>query len=283
MRLIYDAHEFWPDADPLGRDFERRLLSNLERYLVRKVDGAVCVSPGLCDYMSSLYGFDFVCVPNAAPLELLPQPARLHDAARPGPLRFLYQGGYAPGRGLESMIRAWSEIDPAKAHLFLRGPTNAFANSLRELTRQLGLLDVAVYFLEPVSEPELVQAAAAFDVGLIPYEPILLNHLHCCPNKLSQYMQAGLMILASDTKYVSSIVESAKCGLVFEASNLESLRIAVLRALADPEMVAAYGRNARRYAETDFHWAIASRPYRCLWTPGEAVAPQDLAKQAGTP
>jgi hypothetical protein len=57
-----------------------------------------------------------------------------------------------------------------------------------------------VLFLEAIDESELVTAAAEFDVGLVPYTPTGLNYSNCCPNKLSQYMAAGLPILAVENE-----------------------------------------------------------------------------------
>ena len=83
--------------------------------------------------------------------------------------------------------------------LLLRGNDHAHKSSCIRLAESLGLKDVGVFFPPPVRETSLIAAAAAADVGVIPYMPTIINFRYCCPNKLSQYMQAGLPIMAGNT------------------------------------------------------------------------------------
>src|SRR5262249_41003423 len=209
-RLVYDAHEFWPFADPSSRWVDRSFFSLLERLLIKHVDAAVSVNPMLSETIRSAYGLQQVyTVPNVEPWveHRAPRSNAPLDALAKGRLKFLFQGRFSPGRGIEEVIKAWRNIDGTRAALFLRGPENTWKVQATKLAGGLGLLNESVFFVDPVDEDELVTAAAEADVGIIPYLPISINDRLSCPNKLSQYLHAGLMVIASDLPYVRSVLE----------------------------------------------------------------------------
>ena len=91
-------------------------------------------------------------------------------------------------------------------------------------------------------------------MGIIPYRPIAINERLSCPNKLSQYLHAGLMIITNDLPYVRSVVERAEVGLSYDSADLQTFANVVKRAVHDPELLAACRRNALQFARDDFNW-----------------------------
>jgi hypothetical protein len=98
-------------------------------------------------------------------------------------------------------------------------------------------------------------------VGLVPYEPQGANHQHCCPNKVSQYMAAGLAILANDTSFVREVVEAAGAGLVVDFRSRQALVEAVNRLAADASLRRTHAEDARRYFGETFHWEALSADF----------------------
>jgi glycosyltransferase involved in cell wall biosynthesis len=256
-RLVYDAHEFWPLADPSSRWVDRSFFSLLERLLIKHVDATVSVNPLLSEAIRSAYGLDQVySVPNVEPwIELRERPAAspLADLAK-GRVKFLFQGRFSVARGVEEIITAWRDVDGTRASLFLRGPDNAWKEQAAKLAAGLGLLNKSIFFLDAVSEDNLVTAAAEADVGIIPYLPATINERLSCPNKLSQYLHAGLMIIANELPYVRSVVQQADVGLIYDSADLQAFAQAVKRVIDDPELLRACRRNALRFARDDFNW-----------------------------
>jgi glycosyltransferase involved in cell wall biosynthesis len=257
-RVIYDAHEFWPFADSLCSWIDKSFFLLVERVLIKKVDAVVSVSPMLSDAIRKTYGLKHVhTVPNAEPWvenrTALAEPspmARLAD----GRVKFLFQGRFTIARGIEEIISAWADIDGTKAALFLRGPNNIWKTRATEFAAQLGLLNKSVYFLDAVSEDELVSAASEADVGIVPYLPIAINERFACPNKLSQYLHAGLMVITSDLPYVKSILQDAKAGLCYDSADVNTLARAVNQVANDPDLLRACKGNALRFARDNFNW-----------------------------
>jgi glycosyltransferase involved in cell wall biosynthesis len=259
--LIYDAHEFWPAADVDQADFEESFWTSLERRLVGYCDYAQTVTPGLAAHMSRLYGIRFFSTPNAEPLSSRPQglpgESRLENDSA---CRFLFQGGFAPARGIDILIKTWPRTHP-DAILVLRGPDNEYRQDMIRLAKSTGLLGNRVVFAPSVSELELVVAAVGFDVGLIPYTPTGLNYANCCPNKLSQYMAAGLPILACRTSFVEQIVGDAAAGAVVDFSDTDSLVKEVNRFVCDIDYRLRSGRSSANYFSSNFHWEVLSQPF----------------------
>jgi glycosyltransferase involved in cell wall biosynthesis len=255
-RLVYDAHEFWPYGRPGAGWYYSTFYRFYERSLIHQCDAVVTVNPLLAGAMAAEYGLSGVLsVPNA-------EPWRGQTAARSGELtslagdrvKFLFQGGFSGERGIEEMIRAWRLVDGTRAALFLRGPRNPRRDACEALARELGLLGRSVFVLEPVAEHELVAASMEADVGVIPYKPTLINHKYCCPNKLSQFLQAGLMVLTNDLPYVKQVIAAAGAGLSFDTRDETTVVEAVRRATDDAALRARCGESGRAYARRAFNW-----------------------------
>src|SRR5262249_23786822 len=104
--VIYDSHECWPDADLLSSPWETGSWARFERRYIRQADAVVTVTPQIADYLRELYGIkNVVVVPNACPRTVVDRPS---CSRRPGlPVKFLFQGGAAVGRGLGLLLSTW--------------------------------------------------------------------------------------------------------------------------------------------------------------------------------
>jgi glycosyltransferase involved in cell wall biosynthesis len=268
-RVIYDAHEYYPHSNPEGTAIERWIYHWLEKTLVRKVDAVVTVNPLMANVMSAAYGLRTVySVPNAEPLSLtaiVPTRSAMTDLAN-GRVRFLFQGRFAHERGLEEVVRAWAGVDPERAALFLRGPADPPRVELRQLAEKLGILGRSVYFLDPVSEDELVAASAEAHVGLIPYKGVVAGYRYACPNKLSQYLHAGLAVLSNDLPFVRAVLEESKAGAIYSDDNPDSIIAAVGKLSSDPRGLAEARQNALKYAREKFNWQAFSETLYNLYS-----------------
>lgn len=267
-RVVYDAHEYYPHCDPYARWLDIWIFSAIEWLLLRRTDGMVTVNAPMAEQMSAAYRYSPIyAVPNAEPLAeapVVPMRTAMSDLAC-GRLKCLVQGRYSPKRGLEEVIQSWSLVDSRKAALFLRGPENEYSRRGRELAAHLGLLDRSVYFLPAVTEDELVAAAAEADVGIIPYLSDFVIYEYACPNKLAQYMHAGLMVLSNDLAYVRSVIEWGQAGLTYRVGENGALAAVIHRLADDPELLRGYRRSSARFARGIFNWQAYSPIFDALY------------------
>jgi len=171
-----------------------------------------------------------------------------------GRLKLLYQGQFAEGRGLEEVIREWQKVDGSKIALFLRGPRNVWRDQIEALAKELGLLGESVYVLAPVLEKDLIGGAQEADIGLIPYKGDWLSYRFAGPNKLSQYIHAGLAIVGNSLAYVEQVIGRGQCGLCYDVLKPGSLAKAVGALVADKALVEHFKKNALAFSQGEYNW-----------------------------
>jgi len=254
--LVFDAHELYPDISTLSPR-EAGIWRRVERELVPRADAVLTVCESIAGELERRCEI-------ARPSVLLNCPSasrngsdpdrgllRARVGADPGEPLVLYQGGFAPFRGLETLIRAAHGFGDAKLVLMGWGRTEL---ELRKLVAE-EQLEGRVLFTEPVPQAEVLAFAAGAQIGVIPYEPIGLNNTYTTPNKLFDYMAAGIPIVGSRLPELIRFVEGERVGVCFEPGDAEALGTAVRAILDDPEHAAAMGERARTAAQR-FTWEI---------------------------
>lgn len=259
--LVYDAHEFWPYSDVNAPWYQVAISKFYEKWLIRHVDYAITVNPMLARLIGETYGLPKVySLPNCEPWRK-PSSAvvrgKMSELAD-GRVKFLYQGNFAPKRGLEEIIQAWKHVDGSKAVLFLRGPDNIYKEECFKVANATGRLGESIFFLEAVAEKDLIDAAMEADVGIIPYKPVCINYTYCCPNKLSQYMHAGLIIMANRLPYVEEVLNKYSCGVLYDSDDINSIVDAIADIINKPGYRAGKKENSLKFAGEEFNWQVQS-------------------------
>lgn len=143
----------------------------------------------------------------------------------------LFQGGLSEGRNLQSLIRAMAVLRPTDIHLVLLGD-GLLGKALRRLARCLGVQQ-RVHFHPAVAQQALLPITASADAGIIPYQATCLNNRYCTPNKLFEFIAAGLPILASDLPELRRLVAGNGIGRVARLATPEQLAWAIEEMLSD--------------------------------------------------
>jgi len=214
-KVVYDAHELWPEmitAPP----FYRKIARTFEGFLARRVDLVMTVNEMIANVLASRYSINLpIHIYNCPRVGMRKRAVR--RTRKRGPKVVLYQGVYHPQRGLENLVKA-SRLLLSDVRLVLRG-YGAIENQLRELAR--GMTNVS--FVPPVPMERLVDAARVADVGIVPYLPTNLNNYLASPNKLFEYIHAGLPVAASNMPFARKLVEENGIGVVFDARDVRSI------------------------------------------------------------
>jgi glycosyltransferase involved in cell wall biosynthesis len=115
-----------------------------------------------------------------------------------------------------------------------------------------------VYFLPAVPQRELLAYCASADVGVIPYQAVDLNNYYSSPNKLFDYIQAALPIVASDLPFLRKVIVTDGLGTVSKLDSPESYAEAINRVLTLPDGGEEFKRNLRRVAP-QYTWEAQAR------------------------
>lgn len=273
-RVVYDIDEFCQVGEDGRTCIETALWNCIEAVLIRQADAIVTESATLSALVARRYGLSSVhTVPNAAPWiaptsRTAPVSDMSHLAA--GRVIFLFQGQFTPDPGIPELICGWVHTNPEKCALFLRGTDNIWRQRAMEQAAALGMLGRNIYFLPAVADADLIRASAEAAVGLIPYYPQNPRNRFACPDEISQYLQAGLAILANDQPNMRSVIEDAQAGMFYSSFDLTTLAQSVEQLLADPEAIPRLRRNAHAYAESVFNWQRISSILYGQYVPAEA-------------
>lgn len=265
--FVYDAHDLW-----LGRPRRERsrlyfALGNawyalVERLLVPRAAAVLTVSEPIARHLERRYRVpEVTLVPNyPAPELATAAPSRSlreipgGQALDPHRPVVLYLGGLMGGRGLEELVTAMVEVPEGQLVLVGDG---VLGEPLRRRAHDLGIGD-RVHLLDPVPPGDVVSVAASADVGVSPIVPSCLNYRYSLPNKLFQYLAAGLPVVASDFPQVRDVVAGADAGLLVDTSRPSAIAAAIRELLADPARRAAMGTRGRAAVTDRFNWATSA-------------------------
>jgi glycogen synthase len=257
-RLVYDAHELYAEEEASMPAAYRLFIRALEGPLARRADAVVTVSPPLARELEQSLRL------ARPPLVVLNAPAReeVPAAARgDGPLRAVYQGALAPGRPLGDLFDAVESADAVELTIRVAG---ADGDELRRDVAARGL-DGRVHVAEPVPPERLVAALAGHDVGVIFNRPRSGHYDVALPNRLFEYMMAGLAVVAPRLPAVTEIVEGEGVGVTYEPGSPAALGTALAELAADRERVAALGRRARERALDRYNAEVESAQLASAW------------------
>ena len=124
-----------------------------------------------------------------------------------------------------------------------------------------------IKIIPPVAYSELLEWTTSADVGLILYPPnYSLNVKMCLPNKLFEYVMAGLPILATQLDAVSEILQQYRIGRVIPSLTPSTIATDINRLLADTGALAVMRRSALEAAQGDLCWETEQRQLIAVYT-----------------
>jgi glycosyltransferase involved in cell wall biosynthesis len=115
-----------------------------------------------------------------------------------------------------------------------------------------------VHRIPPVPLDQVIDFAASADVGVSPAIPNSLNDAYSLPNKLFQYMAAGVPVVASDFPQVREVVEGSGAGWCVDARDPDAIARALDEVIADPDAARERGRRGRQAVEERYNWGAAA-------------------------
>jgi glycosyltransferase involved in cell wall biosynthesis len=258
--VVYDVHEDAPReaislnrGHPLKGRLRALAISALEAVARVALSGFVCATPAIARRFP---GGKAVLVQNFPVMGEYD----FSDAAPPlsrRPLRVIYVGGISEIRGVREMVRAMALLpEPlSEARLVIAGEFKDPA--LEAEVRALPGWE-RVDYLGWQTREQVAGLLAGSRVGLVLYYP-LRDHLEAQPNKLFEYMAAGIPSVSSDFPYWREIVDPVRCGVPADPRDPRSIAGAIARLLEDPGEAEAMGRRGREAVRERFNWESESR------------------------
>jgi glycosyltransferase involved in cell wall biosynthesis len=252
IRAIWDAKRQRP-WDVAVRN--PRIVEWVERWCLPRLDAVLVVVEESGDRLVRLG----VSADRIALVSNTPPRARALGDGRPyrpldrrQPLEVVYLGLMEIPRGVKELLEAAAMLaQDAPIRLTLIGDGRDL-DLLKNHAEKLGLSRDVVRFLGRVPNPEALRLVASADVGVVPHHADEAWNT-TIPNKLFDYMAAGLPVVSSNAVPCRRILETSGAGLVYASGDARDLARA-LTALRDAEARRKYGSAGRAAIAERWHW-----------------------------
>lgn len=246
--------EDWHSEDLLPADRRHRpldLLRAQEKALLHAMAYTSTTSAALADALHARYGGRRPhVIANSFPLQPAPRPTQGTSADVPA--FFWFSQTIGPGRGLEDFLRAWTLTRERSRVLLLGEVANDYRQALLSLVPADRRAAVTTHAcMPPAALPAFI---AQHDIGLALEDRSILNRDLTITNKILQYLNAGLAVVASDTAGQREVLaRSPEAGVILPA---EAPRAATQLdlLLRDRDRLARRQQAARALAAEHYCW-----------------------------
>jgi glycosyltransferase involved in cell wall biosynthesis len=250
--LVYDSHEYFCGVPELEhRSFPRKVWHSIERFIFPKLKYVYTVNDSIADLYRSEYGVNMKIVRNIPPYqpEISLKSRRELGLPENIPL-IIYQGaGINVHRGAEELVRAMEYVD--NAILLIIGSGDVIGQ-LKEMAQKPALKE-KIIFIDKLPFHQLKHFTMHASIGLTLDKDNSLNYRFSLPNKLFDYIHAGVPILASPLIEVKKIIEKYNVGALIENHNPKHIAEKINAMLADKSQLETWKQNALKAAK-ELNW-----------------------------
>jgi glycosyltransferase involved in cell wall biosynthesis len=265
-KLIYDSHEIYIETLnqflPIKASWPRRIVFGMllyimkyygaktERRLIRRADHFITVCESLSRYFAQKYNEQNVLVMMNCPSQQEQTDAvdfRSMLNLAPEKFIFIYQGCINRGRGLNLLLEAMQHADERAVLIFLGDGT--MKPQLRKDCHDLNL-GHKVFFLDTVSPSVLLSYTRGADCGVSLLETYNLSKAYAAPNKLFEYIHAGIPVIATLSLESQKVFSKYLIGILIN-NDVQVITIAL------NEMIAAdtaFYCDYCRLAAQEYNW-----------------------------
>ena len=249
-KIIYDVHEDVPRQilskqwipSPL-RKIISWMIERIENYAAKRFDYIVTATPYIRDR--------FLRINNSTiDINNFPLLSELHISNTDWNSKeklVCYIGGIGRVRGIQEMVHA---IGLTPYTMLLAG--NFESSAEREIaTQKDGWRQVME--LGHINRTEVKEVLSRSMAGLVLFHPEP-NHINAQPNKMFEYMSAGIPVIASNFPLWKEIIEGNNCGICVDPLNINEIANAINWIMDNPEQAKRMGENGRKAVETKYNW-----------------------------
>ncbi|MGI6776579.1 MAG: glycosyltransferase [Acetivibrionales bacterium] len=219
-KVVYDSHELWSGSSEftgLRGALRGWIVVLKERRLMRKTDVNITVNASIARYLEQKYSLDKVYVIRNVP----EKPAALNNKSL---LRqelginkdckiVLYLGALMEGRGLENLLKAWDYVDSGIVLVIMGfGP---LYRVLEDAVSASGLSG-KLFIKKGVDPDKVLGYTISSDLGVVTSQNTCLSYYYSSPNKVWEYILAGVPFLASDFPELGKLARDEGMGMVID-------------------------------------------------------------------
>lgn len=232
-KVFYNSREIYAHLAGLrNKSFVQKIIAKIESGFIRKVDTVLVTGDMDAEYLKESYGIN-----NLFVLRNLPKYKTdfsivdLHEKFNipKNNKIILYQGVVLEGRGILKVIDLITEID--SVHFVIVGE-GEFRQKFENYVNILDYKD-RIHFIGAVNHSELLNYTAGADLGLALIENISISYYYALPNKLFEYIMAGVPVLASNLPQMKKVIDEHKVGKYVNMDDDDEIKDTLKNILSD--------------------------------------------------
>ena len=245
-KVIYDSHEYFTEAEGLtGRERIKAIWTRIEERCIPHVDLFITVNESIASIYRKKYNREVLVQRN--------MPVLVEDESEREALfevkTVVLQGAYIdPDRGGMELVEAFQFLDGIQ--LLIVGAGRDLENIKRRIVELQ--LEEKVKVLPRMSYLELKKLTQRVHLGVSLDKPLHLNYTLSLPNKLFDYIHAGVPVLVSNLVEPARIVNEYQVGEVIEEVTPKVIAEGIQKVLNS----ASYNeyKAATKKAKSALHW-----------------------------
>lgn len=247
--LIYDSHEYFTES--VYKRSSKKLWEMLEQKLFPRLKNVITVNNSIKNIYENKYNVPVTVIRN------VPYPFKRTNTGNVSVLpaqtkNLIIQGmGLNENRGSEEAISMMQHL-PDDFHLYFVG-SGTILDKLKKMVVDLKL-QLKISFIDPLPYDKMMHITMQGFLGLI-FEKIDVSHEHLfsLPNKLFDYVHAGIPVLSTEAVEIKSIITQFNIGTFVHNLNPEEMAKKVMEISEDKEKYYLWKRNTVT-ASKDLNW-----------------------------
>jgi glycosyltransferase involved in cell wall biosynthesis len=257
-RLVFDSHEI-PLDDPNIMRWRRlnALAAGILTRMLPRCTAIIAASPLYAREISREFHYPEVeTVLNLPVYREIPKSDRLRQHLGLGPeVRIaLYQGNIQANRSLEVLVNAAPFLDPNIVIVMMGRAVEGTRIQLEKLIAEKGVAD-RIKMIPAVPYEELLDWTVSADIGLTLFRPDYTRSIrYCLPNKLFEYLMAGLPVLTSQLDAIAEVLTTYEVGKVLPSLEPKDVGEAINSMLGNTDELTRMHNNALSSARETFNW-----------------------------
>lgn len=243
-KIYYNCRELYPFLAGLRhKAVVQNMIKIIERFFIRKADLILTTGEMDSQFIQQYYKLtNSIVVRN---LPIIRKPTKNVELKKkldiPDDSKIiLYQGVILDGRGIDLTIKAIRDLNDV--HFVILGD-GVKRKEYEKLASDIGV-ESRVHFLGTINQSELINYTVEADLGLSLIESISLSYYYALPNKLFEYIAAGVPVLATNLPQMKLVIEEYKVGKAINMDSVETLANELTELLSNENLLKEYSSNA---------------------------------------
>jgi len=250
-KIIYDTHEYFTETPELtSRPHVQKIWKWIEKKLLPKISTIITVNDSIANLYQQEYGTKLHVVRNI-PANFTTEAVSRTQLGLPENKKILIiQGaGINVDRGAEEACEAMKYLED---FVLLIAGSGDVIPLLKKMVSEHQLQD-KIIFRERMDNLKLRQHTQVCDLGLAIDKNTNINYLYSLPNKLFDYLHAGIPVLCSGLPEIRKIVEEYQVGYQIQNHNPRHIAQTIITIFSDMD-VYRLKRGNTLHASRELNW-----------------------------